>query len=167
MTIIGITGISGAGKSTIAAIIKQEYKALVIDVDQVGHQVLNKDAAVRKKILKEFGTLERSDLGPMVFADSKKLKKLNAIMHPVMIKKIKTALAKNKSKQLVIIDAALLFQMGLNKLCDHVLFVDAPKKVIQKRLEKQGLTKEQQKARLAANKQVFIYRKKCMVIHNN
>jgi dephospho-CoA kinase len=166
MTVIGITGISGAGKSTVAGILKQEYQALVIDVDRVGHQVLAKDKNVRKKVLKTFGTINRKKLGPIVFSDQKKLKKLNRIMHPVMVKKIKAILTENKSKKMIVIDAALLFQLGLNKLCHHVIFVDAPKKVIQKRLAKQGLNAKQIKQRMKANKQVFLYKKKCISIHN-
>jgi dephospho-CoA kinase len=166
MTIIGITGISGAGKSTVAGILKQEYQALVIDVDRVGHQVLAKDKNVRKKVLKTFGTINRKKLGPIVFAEQKKLKKLNGIIHPIMVKRIKAILAKNKSKNLIVIDAALLFQLGLNKLCDQVIFVDAPKKVIQKKLKNQGLTAVQIKQRLEANKKVYTRRKQCVILKN-
>jgi|TARA_B100001964_G_C14197722_1_gene584241 dephospho-CoA kinase len=86
--IIGITGSFGSGKTTVANMFGK-YGFKVINADKLYHGIYNKDKSIRNKIKKEFGTINRNQLKKIVFNDSKKLKKLNDITHPIIIKEIK------------------------------------------------------------------------------
>ena len=162
MQIIGVTGIIGSGKSTAARYIAQELKYQYIDVDVVGHDVLAHDVAVRELILQTFDTVDRSALAKIVFANPQELRKLNAIIHPRMVELIWQRLA-----VATVIDAAVLFQMGLDKYCTKLVFVDAPRERIADRLVAKGLTGEQIEQRLAANAQVYTYAERCDIIVND
>jgi dephospho-CoA kinase len=127
--IIGLTGLFCSGKSTVENIIKQEYAFHVIDVDRIGHWAL-----IQKKseIEKNFGggiitgnEVDRIKLGRIVFNDNKKLKLLNSIVHPVMIEKVKNEIKINQKRN-ILINAALLFEMGLSPLCSLILVIKAP-----------------------------------------
>ena len=132
--IIGVTGTFGAGKTTVTRLIaKKGYR--VFNADKIGHSVLNKE---RKKVIKEFGRgiltnnrMDRKKLGRIVFSDPKKLKKLNQIIHP----RIKEEFLKNLKGQ-VVVDAALLVELEMDKCCDKVILVTCSKKTQIERLLK-------------------------------
>ena len=112
MQIIGITGIIGAGKSTAAQILKKDFKALLIDADKIGHELLAKNPEISKKVIAVFGTNKRSDLAQLVFNDTQKLKQLNMITHPAIRKKVKEIIQLNPDEKLIVIDPALLFTIS-------------------------------------------------------
>lgn len=123
--IIGITGMIASGKSIGAQIIADTYGFEIINVDAYGHDALLSQkkaliATFSEEILNEMGAIDRKKLGAMVFKDSSLLQKLNNLVHPVMVQMVKDALQSNVH---YIIDAALLFQMGLAHLCDVVIVV--------------------------------------------
>lgn len=124
--VYGITGLPCSGKSRLAQLLVGEG---VIDVDRIGHQLLNnKEIAASitrsfgKEVLTE-GTISRSALGRLVFADSAELKKLEAILHPPMVEKVRELVRKRATA--VAIDAALLFHMELHTLCESIILVEA------------------------------------------
>ncbi|WP_073341729.1 dephospho-CoA kinase [Caldanaerobius fijiensis] len=136
MKIIGLTGGIGSGKSTISCILK-ELGAYIIDEDMVSRLLMEKGQKVYydivsyfgPEILKENGDIDRKKLGSIVFADSEKLQALNRITHPAMIKYTKAEIERlmaQKTHKLVVIDAAILIEMGLDKLVDEiwVVYVD-------------------------------------------
>ena len=84
--IIGITGSFGTGKTTVASMFKK-HGFEIIDVDKLYHDDFYKNRSLKKEIKKEFGTLDRNELKKIVFNDYSKLKKLNKITHPLIIKK--------------------------------------------------------------------------------
>lgn len=86
--IIGITGSFGTGKTTVANMFA-EYGFEVINADRLYHGIYKKDKRLKNKILNEFGTLDRDKIKKIVFNDPNKLKKLNKITHPIIIKEIK------------------------------------------------------------------------------
>src|SRR3989344_2045437 len=103
--IIGITGSFGSGKTTVANMFRR-YGFKVIDVDKLYHNDFYKNHPLRNKIEKEFGTLSRSKLKKIVFSDYSKLRKLNKITHPTIIKKMKEKIQKiiknaNKEKRII------------------------------------------------------------------
>jgi len=128
--IIGITGSFGSGKTTIANIFKN-YGFRVINVDKLYHYIYNKPL-LKNRIKKEFNTTNRNKIKKIVFSDSRKLKKLNKITHPLIIKEIKK-LIKNKN---IIIDAPLLLEAKAQSLVDKVIVVKANKKNSIKRILK-------------------------------
>jgi len=154
--VIGITGPAGSGKSTVSKIIKKIYsdKASIIDVDRLGHEVLTY-FFIKKKLKENFGdeifdddnNISRTKLGEIVFSNKEKLEVLNQIVHPEILKKTEQILKKTLNKNdIIILDAALLFKIGLDKLCDKIIYVDAPEELRIKRLsEKRGIPLERAK----------------------
>ncbi|MDR1932755.1 MAG: dephospho-CoA kinase [Spirochaetales bacterium] len=126
--IIGLCGKYCSGKSEAAGILG-EAGFRVIDVDGLGHEVLAErpdevTAAFGERILGPNGAVDRKKLGGIVFADSAKLKTLEAIVHPRV--REKTAALLEASRGPVVVHAALLFSGGLDKLCDHIIIIEAP-----------------------------------------
>ncbi len=135
--IIGITGGIASGKTTVSNILKKRG-AFIIDADQIAHEILKKGKPGWKEVKEEFGKkiltqngeIDRSYLGELVFNDQNKLKKLENITHPLIIaeikKRIKNAKSRNHAGKPIFLDAALLYETGLDKLVDEVwvIYVD-------------------------------------------
>ncbi len=144
--IIGLTGQTGAGKSSAGAILKN-MGFHVIDADKIGHQVTASEEILVKLrtlfgsgIISPDGTLNRRALGKIVFADSEKLEQLNAVTHPEIVRII-TAEAKAHEKEGAVIDCALLEECGLGKICHKIINITAPKDVRLRRImERDGLS---------------------------
>ena len=132
--ITGITGSFGSGKTTIANLFKK-HGFEVINVDRLYRGVYNKNKSIKNEIKKEFGTADRSKLKKLVFSNSQKLKKLNKITHPLIIKEIKKSISKTNKKNIVI-DAPLLIEAKATNLVDKVIVVKANKKNSIKRILK-------------------------------
>ena len=145
--IIGITGQIGSGK-TAAAKLFRKHGFRVIDADKVSHSLMRKKSPIYSKLLKNFGkgildeneNIDRKKLGDLAFAEARKLKKLNSIMHAAIISSVKGAIKKNKNGK-IIIDAPLLLETKAKNLVDKVIVVRAGIKKIFKRNEK--FSKEQ------------------------
>ena len=127
--ILGLTGLYCSGKSTIESILKNKYNFIVIDIDKIGYQILEKK---KKEIIKIFGKniltnkeIDRKKLGSIVFSQKKKLRTLNSIVHPSMVKNIKDQVKQLNTKN-ICINAALLFDMKLDKICTKILIVRTP-----------------------------------------
>lgn len=155
--VIGLTGGSGSGKSTIAKIFA-EFGATIIDADKISHGITDSDETVLAKIRQEFsddvfenGVLCRRALGKIVFSDEEALGKLNAILHPAIAEKI-LAIVKNSRSEIVIIDAPLLFSVKeLVEICDETIAVTAPDDVRIDRISvRDGITRDEAKNRLAS-----------------
>jgi len=134
--VVGITGGYAAGKSTVTRLFV-EHDFLTIDVDEVGHQALELQKSqiigtFGDAICNEYGRIDRKALGKRVFSDPQALQTLNRILHPVMYNLVAQQL-KQIGSQLVVIDAALLFTIGLDRLCDHIIGVTVPLEVARER----------------------------------
>lgn len=128
--LVGIVGRVGSGKSTVASILAENYGFIHIDVDKIGHTALEYEKkrlidAFGPSILSKDGHIDRQALGKVVFTEPGKLLLLNSIVHPRMKTAI-TELAANNKGQCMVIDAALLFEIGLDELCDFIITVEAP-----------------------------------------
>lgn len=138
---LGITGVFGSGKTTVAKLFKK-YGYKHINADQIGHQLLNKQK-IKNKIIKEFtkkiltkNKIDRKKLKNIVFYNKNKLKKLNKIIHPEIIKEIKLII-KSKNKKLVV-DGALLIEAKCTKLFKKLIVIKISKKEQIKRILKKG-----------------------------
>jgi dephospho-CoA kinase len=153
MKIIGITGGIGSGKTEVAKIFKKSG-AKVISADQVGKEVVEKNPLVLKKLVKTFGQeiltkdkkLKRRKLGELAFSSVEKKDKLNKIVHPYLLsalrKKIKAF--RKKGKGLMVVDAALIVEWGLQKELDYLILVESTLKNRLKRLtEYQGYSRKE------------------------
>ncbi|MDR1626707.1 MAG: dephospho-CoA kinase [Spirochaetia bacterium] len=129
--VLGLCGKYCAGKSEAARILGGEGFR-VIDVDALGHEVLEEQsgevlAAFGRNILGAEGKIDRRKLGRIVFADSARLKKLEAIVHPRVAEKASALLKEaRQSGEPTLIHAALLFAGGLDRLCDRIIIIQAP-----------------------------------------
>ena len=152
MVIIGLTGGIGSGKSTIAKYFKSR-KIPVFDSDEEADKLyINNDTDLIntiKKISNNQGIMRRGRvnkkiLGEIVFGDTKKLKKLEKIIFKKLDKKRQVFIEKNKKqkKRLVVLDAPLLFENKINKICDYVILAKAPLKTrVVRILKRPGMTK--------------------------
>lgn len=149
MVVIGLTGGSGSGKSTVAALMEQRG-IHVIDADKIGKFVVEKGRPALDEIVEEFGDgvlfengdLDRKKLASIVFTNKESLKKLNAITHKYITEIVKEELAANKA-DISAIDAAVLKESGIISMCDHVIAVIADKDVRVKRImARDGITEQ-------------------------
>ncbi len=133
--VIGLTGPTGAGKSTAAAA-WQTMGAAIIDTDRLAREVVapgspcltNLAATFGQDILLADGTLHRKVLAQRAFSTAENSQKLNAITHPAIVALTKQRLdeAVNNGYTVAVIDAPLLFEAGVDALCDCVVAVTAP-----------------------------------------
>jgi dephospho-CoA kinase len=152
--LVGIGGNMGSGKSTVASELKR-YGAKVIDADEMGWSMLAKGTDEYRKLVKTFGkailtktgNIDRRSLGKQAFASKASLAKLNAIVHPALLKKVRAEIDHNR-KGLVVVDAALLFTWGLDKEVDVAILVTAADRLKIKRLVDAGMKEEDVAARL-------------------
>lgn len=144
MKLIGLTGNIASGKTKISEYLKTKgFK--IIDADSIGKIVLNsvnvKNKIVRtfgKNILNEDGSINRRELGNIVFSSKENLKKLNRITLPVLTKLIKKKIndLKRKKVKYVVLDAAILIEAGWHKFVDEVWVVYTDPEVQLERLIK-------------------------------
>jgi len=128
--VLGLAGGYCSGKDVVAAALA-ERGWRVIDVDRVGHRVL-REPEVRARVFARFGTavrggdgeVDRAALGRRVFRDRRELAALEGIVHPVMVQRVREELAGGPGP--AVLNAAVLFRMGLDRLCSAVLCVRAP-----------------------------------------
>lgn len=155
--VLGITGKACAGKDRYAKVF-EELGARLIDVDRLGHQALE---ANQDRIIAEFGdsiehqgTIDRKALGAIVFSDLSRLKALEGISHPWMVARIEEILAE-ETADAIVLNAALLSRMGLDRLCSHVLFITAPRCIRFRRCKaRDGLSWEQFLKREASQRDI-------------
>jgi dephospho-CoA kinase len=142
MIVIGLTGGIASGKSTISDMLR-ELGAAVIDVDIVGRDVVSQGGIAYNRIIESFGSdilmsdgeINRKKLGNIVFSDEEKLKLLNQITHPAIIENVNATIESlKKHKKAVVVDAAILIEMGLNKYVDCVWLVLANRETQLKRV---------------------------------
>lgn len=135
MLVVGLTGGIGAGKSTFAALLA-ERGAVIIDADLLGRQALRPGKPAWHSVVDQFGDevlaansmeIDRKRLARIVFTDRDKLAALNAIVHPVIFRMIADRLEPVRgTDEIVVIDAALLMETGLDETVDLIVVVEAP-----------------------------------------
>ena len=135
---IGIIGDIGSGKSYVA----KQFGFPVFDADIEVNKIYKKDRKCFKKLKKTFPNhifsfpVKKKELSRAVSENQNNVKKINKIIHPEIRLKMKKFLKKNKKKSVVVLDIPLLLEGKINKRRDILLFVEAKKKDINKRLKK-------------------------------
>ena len=160
MVVIGLTGGIATGKSEASRIL-QELGADIINADLIGHEAYRQGSvgwesvvqAFGKGILDESNVIDRSKLGAIVFSDESELQKLNEIMHPIMEKIVEQSIldCQDSGSEVVVVEAALMFEAGWNKLVDTVWTTDAPEETVISRLElRNGFSRTESQKRISS-----------------
>lgn len=175
MFVIGITGGTGAGKTTALDAVRA-LGGEVLDCDAIYHRLLQEDKNLLGEIDSAFpgtvteDTLDRKKLGTQVFGDPEKLEKLNAITHRYVCGECERLLkqAESEGKTLAAIDAIGLIESGLGDLCQVTAAVLAPVEERVKRLvAREGITPEYARMRIAAQKPDEWFREHCSITLEN
>ena len=153
--VIGLTGPIGAGKSTVAGMLR-ELGAKVIDADAVVHDEQSRGTVGYSAIVQAFGThvlgedkeIDRAKLAAEVFADPKKLARLERIMHPRVIARILQARKMLKDGDVMVVEAIKLLESDLRRACDEIWVVLAPRALQLERLQARGLPRSEAELRL-------------------
>ena len=170
--IIGITGGTGCGKTTLLNLIG-EKGGLILDCDAVYHNLLRTDASLLAAIEHRFpgvveeGGLNRKKLGAIVFADEKALLDLNSITHAAVKREVLRQL--ESAPDLVAIDAIGLFEGGLAELCHVTVAIAAPvESRIRRLMARDNISEEYARSRIAAQHDESWFRQRCgYVLENN
>ena len=160
MTVIGVTGTIGSGKSTVCRILAG-LGCPTVDADRVAHTTYRRGTRVWKAIVDHFGpqvqspdgAIDRPALGRVVFQDERAREWLNGVVHPATRDRVERRLKKLKKQgsTCAAVEATLLLEAGWDKMVDHVWLVVAPEDTVVQRLERdRSQPGEATLARLAA-----------------
>ena len=155
--LLGLTGNIACGKSTI---LKQLGKlgAHTVDADALVHRVQARGGPAYWPVVSEFGPgivaeggeIDRRALGQLVFANAKRLRRLEEIVHPIVRKEIDRDIAEAE-EAVVVLDAIKLFESGWADRCDEVWVVTCPREAqIERLMEKRGFSREDAEMRIDA-----------------
>ena len=152
---IGITGGIGSGKSYISALLQREFEIPVYDCDSEAKRLTAESEDIRTQLVELVGPevfaegkLNKQLLAEYLFSDPEHASKVNAIIHPAVLKDFKSW-AEKQQKPLVALESAILFESGFNAFVDKVIFVDAPEEVrLQRAIERDSAKAEQIRARM-------------------
>lgn len=177
MKIIGITGNSGSGKSTISKLISKNYEAKIIDADKIAKEMTKNNGEYLQAIRQAFGNdviknneLDRKKLADIVFLNRAEKEKLDGLTFEYVVEEIKKELEANQNLdyKYIILDVPLLFESKLDKLCDYTIGVIAPKTEKIKRICKRDkLSKEKALQRLNSQPNDEFFTKNCDTAINN
>lgn len=178
MKIVGLTGGIGSGKSTAARLLAQ-LGALVLDADRVGHEVYEPGspgwqqvaAAFGQGVVAEDGRIDRKRLGSIVFSDPEELRRLNAIVHPLIRAALTSRVADIRRRSrptAVVIEAAVLLEAGWDAMVDEIWLVVADRtSVVERIVLQRGLDATSVHARIAAQMSDEERRHKADVVIDN
>ena len=170
MIVIGITGPTGAGKTTALNEL-EKLGGSIIDCDAVYHDLLERDSALQNALRGQFGDIDgenggidRKKLGAIVFQDPSALEELNRIVHRAITGAVQGLIRQfgRAGCPAAAIDAIALFESGLSDLCDTTLAVTAPAEVRVKRImAREGIPEDYARARVSAQNPDEFYTSRC------
>ena len=171
--IVGITGPTGAGKTSALRALEQ-LGGCLLDCDAIYHDMLRSDDGLRRALTDAFGSvftadgqLDRQKLGTLVFGDPQQLVRLNTIIYAHLPRELERRMAASPAP-IIGIDAINLVESGLSKLCDRTLAVLAPvEDRIRRIMARDGISEEYARLRVAAQKDDAFYRTHCTDILEN
>jgi dephospho-CoA kinase len=156
---VGLTGGIGSGKSEVSRLLAARG-AVVVDADQLARAVVEPGSQGLAAVLAEFadapklvqadGSLDRAALGRLVFADPAALRRLEAIVHPLVAGRAAELMAAAPQDAIVVYDVPLLVENGLQAGYDRIVVVDSDEPTRLRRLAARGLDRQDAQARMAA-----------------
>lgn len=177
MKVYGLTGKTGAGKSTVAEKL-EKMGFCVIDGDKIARSITEKGKPAISMLANEFGcdiieddgSLNRKLLASRAFKDRESTAKLNAITHPIIKAEFEKELRKAEAEgfSFAVIDAAALLESSCKDLCEKIIVVTAPEKIrLSRVLLRDGITKEQALIRINAQFPDEYYNEKADILIRN
>jgi dephospho-CoA kinase len=172
--VVGLTGPIGAGKSTVAAMLR-ELGARVLDADAIARDEQSRGTTGYSAIVQQFGTgvlgedkeVDRRKLADVVFADPRRLEQLERILHPRVIARILEARKMLPDDQILVVEAIKLVETSLRSLCDRIWVVAASREQLLSRLASRGMSEAGVGARLAAQATDEQFRRAADVVIEN
>lgn len=175
MTIIGITGGTGSGKTSVLSLLEKRG-ALIIDCDEVYHELLDGCGELVNELSERFpgvvsgGRLERRKLGEIVFDDAEALADLNAITHKYVSMQVNARLSDwaMRGGRVAAVDAIALLKSDLADRCAAIVGITAPTQDrIRRIMEREAITREYAEMRISAQKPNEYFEEHCdYIIHN-
>lgn len=144
--VVGLTGGIAAGKSTLRKEL-EKIGFIAIDADQIAREIVEPETEGLQAIKQNFGEdylidgkLNRSKLGELVFADSNQLAKLNSILHPLIKKELQKQIEvlKFNGETKILLEVPLLFETGIESLCDYTITLEIERKTQIERLQQRN-----------------------------
>lgn len=158
---VGLTGSIAVGKSHVLGVLR-ELGCVTFDADKVAHSVMEPGREAYNDIVREFGegvlaadgTIDRAKLGPIVFADAERRKRLNEIVHPRVIEEQDRLLREVEAANpdgIAVVDAALMIESGSYKRFDKLIVVYCDRETqITRLMNRNNITREDAERRIAA-----------------
>ena len=175
MLVIGITGGTGCGKTTLLREI-ETMGGCALDCDEIYHRLLAESKEMNAEIGAAFpsavcgGALDRKALGRLVFGNEKELLRLNAITHKFVAREVDSRLADARARgaRLAGVDAIALFEGDLAGKCDATVAVTASKEArISRIMRREGISREYAELRVSAQKDSDYFEKRCDYVLDN
>lgn len=171
MIVIGITGPTGAGKTTVLNVLR-ELGGAVADCDGVYHELLRASVPLREELAARFGPgifdengdLRRKELGAIVFGDPDALADLNAITHRHIVSELerRIAQAEGEGRPAIALDAVALLESGAGTLCGTTIAVTAPEELrVRRIMAREGIGEDYARARVKAQKPSAWFEERC------
>lgn len=178
MKIIGITGGVGSGKSRVLSYMEEQFGAVICQADHVAWELQKPGQKCYAQIVEHFGreilrddgTIDRKELGQIVFNDSDELLVLNGIMHPAVKDAIleQIQMEQQKKTEYFVLEAALLLEDGYKQICDELWYIYTDDITRRLRLkESRAYSDEKIDAIMASQLSEEIFRKECQIMIDN
>ena len=168
MKVIGITGPSGAGKTTLSTILKSNYSSFIIDADEVARKLSNDS---KTKYFEKMVNLFGKEIARTIYKNKEKRRALNRLTFKYVVDDINEQIkeAEKQDYKYIGIDVPLLYEAKMERICDYVIAVVAEdQKKINRICQRDNITEELAKERLKIqNDNEFFVKKADFVIHND
>ena len=179
MKVIGLTGGIASGKSSVSSLLREKYGAVVLDADEVAHEIAKPGEPLweafvsrygQERVLCADGTLDREAIAEIVFHDSTERNWMDDAAHPLIKQRILDRLAECKAEdeKLVVLDVPLLYEAGWEKIPDEiwVVYVD-PKTQLQRLMHRNKLSENLAWERIASQMSMDEKRRRADVVIDN
>lgn len=164
-TVIGLTGGVGAGKSTVCALLKEHYGALILEADKICAGLMTPqgeafEALVKllgPEVLTPAGEIDRAKMAELIFAQPALRLQVNRILHPATFQAVQMRI-RNSRKKLIVYESAIPYEARFSELCDKVLYVYASAESRKARLmASRGYSPEKVKTIMASQPEEALY----------
>ena len=174
--LIGLTGPTGAGKTSVTKILEAQGFGIV-EADKIAHKALEDSDCIKaltnafgEGILNTDGSINRRETAKVAFSSKENTEKLNSITHPVIEKLSLKAFDEYfcHGFDKIIFDAPTLFESGLHKICDKIIAVTADDNIrLERIMKRDGITEEEARRRMSAQKDCSYYKERAHISIDN